>query len=193
MLAAAGRITNGVDVPVTVDAEAGYGMKPAELVAALQRIGAAGCNLEDINHATGELRDPAEHAAWFRAVRETASDATYDLVINARIDVFLADIHSGSKTPQSELVEDALTRANSYVEAGADGVFPIALWEEDALQAFVSVAPAPVNVLKTPRAPSLPELAKLGVARISYGSLLHRDAMEQFSGVLRSIAAETRS
>jgi 2-methylisocitrate lyase-like PEP mutase family enzyme len=71
-------------------------------------------------------------------------------------------------------------------------VFPIALWEEDALQAFVSDAPAPVNVLKTPRAPSLPELAELGVARISYGSLLHRDAMEQFSGVLQSIAAEAR-
>src|ERR671937_2195235 len=34
MLAAAARIANGVDVPVTVDAEAGYGMGPAELVAA---------------------------------------------------------------------------------------------------------------------------------------------------------------
>jgi 2-methylisocitrate lyase-like PEP mutase family enzyme len=191
MLAAAARIAKGVDVPVTVDAEAGYGMEPAVLVGALQRIGAAGCNLEDTNHVTGELRDPSEHADWFRTVREAASDANYDLVINARIDVFLADILGGSNTPQSGLVEDALTRAHAYVEAGADCVFPIAIWETDAMRAFVSDTPAPVNVLKTPPAPSLPELAELGVARISYGSLLHRDAMEQLGGVLASIAAES--
>ena len=58
MLAAAARIARGVEVPVTVDAEAGYGMAPAELVAALQSAGAAGCNLEDTDHTAGSLRDP---------------------------------------------------------------------------------------------------------------------------------------
>src|SRR5919112_4827662 len=47
MLAAAARIARGVDAPVTIDAEGGYGMEPPELVAALQSVGAAGCNLED--------------------------------------------------------------------------------------------------------------------------------------------------
>src|SRR5689334_10642777 len=51
MLAAAARIVRGVDVPVTVDAEAGYGMPPAELAAALRTTGVAGCNLEDTDHA----------------------------------------------------------------------------------------------------------------------------------------------
>src|SRR5262244_782485 len=55
MLAADARIVRGVDVPVTVDAEAGYGMGPAELVAALRAVGAAGCNLEDTDHAVGSL------------------------------------------------------------------------------------------------------------------------------------------
>ena len=36
MLAAAGRIGRSVDVPMTVDAEAGYGMEPDDLVAALR-------------------------------------------------------------------------------------------------------------------------------------------------------------
>ena len=125
-------------------------------------------------------------------MREAAVDASYGLVINARIDVFLADLLRGSETPQSDLVKDALERAHAYVEAGADSVFPIALWETDALWAYVSDAPAPVNVLKTPRAPELSELAELGVARISYGSLLHRDAMETFGGVLDAIAAEAK-
>src|SRR3954453_5595871 len=89
MLAAAARIARGVEVPVTVDAEAGYGMEPAELVAALRSAGAAGCNLEDSDHAAGILRDPNRHAQWLRAVRKAASEDGYPLVINARIDVFL--------------------------------------------------------------------------------------------------------
>src|SRR5829696_2906432 len=47
MLGAAARIVRAVDVPVTVDAEAGYGMEPAALVDALRGMGTAGCNLED--------------------------------------------------------------------------------------------------------------------------------------------------
>src|SRR4051794_40733516 len=89
MLAPAARIARGVDVPVTVDAEAGYGMEPAELVAALRSAGAAGANLEDTDHATRSLRDPGEHAEWLSAVREAASTDGYPLVINARVDVFL--------------------------------------------------------------------------------------------------------
>src|SRR5436190_14422488 len=77
MLAAAARIARGVEVPVTVDAEAGYGMAPAELVAALQSAGAAGCNLEDSDYAAGSLRDPDRHSEWLAAVRQVASEDDY--------------------------------------------------------------------------------------------------------------------
>jgi 2-methylisocitrate lyase-like PEP mutase family enzyme len=192
MLAAADRISRGVHVPVTVDAEAGYGMDPADLVAALHDAGAAGCNLEDTDHAAGQLRDPESHAVWLRGVREAASRTGYGLVINARVDVFLTALLAGSDTPQRELVPDALQRARMYVDAGVDCVFPIALWDVDALREFVAGSPGPVNILETPRAPAINELADLGVARISYGSLVHRDVMEQFSGVLGSIASEAK-
>jgi 2-methylisocitrate lyase-like PEP mutase family enzyme len=191
MLAAAARIARAVEVPVTVDAEAGYGMEPADLVAALKEVGAAGCNLEDTNHATGKLRDPAEHAEWLRAVREAASDQGYGLVINARIDVFLSAVTSGGGS-QRDLVGEALRRAHAYAEAGADCVFPIVLWERDALAAFISEAPAPVNILRIPPAPTLAEVAEFGVARVSYGGLLHHDAMEQFRQILESIAGDPR-
>jgi 2-methylisocitrate lyase-like PEP mutase family enzyme len=190
MLAAAARIATGVNVPVTVDAEAGYAMEPTDLVASLKETGAAGCNLEDTNHATGELRDPVEQADWLRAVRGEASDQGYGLVINARIDVFLSAIASEAKGKrQAELVSEALRRAHAYAEAGADCVFPILLWEPDALESFTSDAPGPVNVLQIPPAPSHAELAELGVARISYGGLLHRDAMEKFGSLLESLLA----
>jgi 2-methylisocitrate lyase-like PEP mutase family enzyme len=187
MLAAAARIATGVNVPVTVDAEAGYGMEATDLVARLKEMGAAGCNLEDTNHATGELRDPVEQADSLRAVRAAASDQGYGLVINARIDVFVSFASRAEGNRQAELVNEALRRAHTYAEAGADCVFPILLWEPDALESFISNAPGPINVLQIPPAPSHAKLAELGVARISYAGLLHREAMEQFGRLLESL------
>src|SRR3954449_1467267 len=86
MLAAAARIVEAVDVPVTVDAEAGYGMEPTELVAALRRVGAAGCNLEDTDHRREAMRERQAQTEWLAAVRQAATDSDYPLVINARID-----------------------------------------------------------------------------------------------------------
>src|ERR671916_109231 len=107
MLAAAARIARAVDVPVTVDAEAGYGMDPAELVAALRDLGAAGFNLEDSDYAAGSLRDPDRHAEWLRAVRDAASQDDYRPVINARVDVFLHPFLAGAGPgTQAELVAD---------------------------------------------------------------------------------------
>jgi 2-methylisocitrate lyase-like PEP mutase family enzyme len=178
MLAAATRIARAVDVPVTVDAEAGYGLEPAELVSALRRAGAAGCNLEDTDHANERLRDPREHADWLRGVRAAAAAEDYPLVINARVDVFLAG--SGE-------MPEALERAHAYLEAGADCVYPITLSDRAALREFVSGAGGHVNVLATPDAPSLAELAELGVARVSYGSLLYRRTLAELERSLHSL------
>jgi 2-methylisocitrate lyase-like PEP mutase family enzyme len=188
MLAAAARIARGVEVPVTVDAEAGYGMEPAELVAALRSAGAAGCNLEDTDHAAGSLRDVDQHAKWLRAVRQAASKDGYPLVINARVDVFLDGFLAGAgHGTQNELVPDALRRANAYLEAGVDCVYPIAQWESDALGCFTSELGGPVNVMRLPQTPPLAELAALDVARVSWATLLYRDAMARFKDQLASL------
>jgi 2-methylisocitrate lyase-like PEP mutase family enzyme len=188
MLAAAARIARGVEVPVTVDAEAGYRMQPAELVAALRAAGAAGCNLEDTDHTDESLRDPDQHAEWLRAVRQAASADGYRLVINARVDVFLGPFLAGAGPgTQEELVPEALRRANAYLEAGVDCVYPITLWETDALRRFMSEVRGPVNVVRLPQAPSLAELAAMGVARVSWGHLLYRGAMARFEEQLASL------
>ena len=188
MLAAAARIARGVDVPVTVDAEAGYGMAPAELVAALQSAGVAGCNLEDTDHTAGRLRDPERHAEWLGAVRQAASADGYPLVINARVDVFLGPFLAGAGAgTQQELVPDALRRAQAYLEAGVDCVYPMALWEADALRRVTSEVRGLVTVVRLPQAPSLAELAALGVARVSWGVLLYREAMARFEEQLASL------
>ena len=187
MFAAAARIARSVDVPVTVDAEAGYGLEPAELVAALRSLGAAGCNLEDTDHAAGTLRDPDQHAEWLRAVREAASEDGYPLVINARVDVFLGPFIVDESGPQEGLVPEAIRRANTYLEAGVDCVYPIVLWEADGLRRFMSEVHGPVNVTCEPQGPSLSELTELGVARVSWGPLLYWDAMARFAEQLASL------
>jgi 2-methylisocitrate lyase-like PEP mutase family enzyme len=188
MLAAAARIASGVAVPVTVDAEAGYGMDPQDLVAALRETGAAGCNLEDTDHATGELRDVAVHAEWLAAVREAAARREYGLVINARIDVFVRAASAGAEGAQADLVDEALGRARAYVDAGVDCVYPILLWERDALTRFVSEHPGPVNALRIPPGLSVPELAELGVARVSWGGQLAHGSIEWLGRTLGSLA-----
>jgi 2-methylisocitrate lyase-like PEP mutase family enzyme len=188
MLAAATRIARSVGVPVTVDAEAGYGMEPAELVASLRAAGAAGCNLEETDHAAGSLRDPDRHAEWLAAVRQAASEDGYPLVVNARVDVFLVPFFAGAAPgTQVELVPDALQRANAYLDAGADCVYPIALWEPDAVRPFMADVRGPVNLIRLPQTPSLAELAALGIARVSWATLLYRDAMARFGEQLSSL------
>jgi 2-methylisocitrate lyase-like PEP mutase family enzyme len=188
MLAAAARIARAVAVPVTVDAEAGYGMEPAELVAALRSMGAAGCNLEDTDYAAGGLRDPEEHAAWLRALRHAASEDGYGLVINARVDVFVGPFLAGAGAgTQEELVPDARRRAQAYLDAGVDCVYPIALWEAEPLRRFMSEIRGSVNIMCLPQAPSLPELVRLGVARVSWATLLYRSALAHFEEQLASL------
>jgi 2-methylisocitrate lyase-like PEP mutase family enzyme len=190
MLSAAARIARAVEVPVTVDAEAGYGIGPADLVAALRSAGAAGCNLEDTDHAAGSLRDAARHAVWLGAVREAASSDGYPLVINARVDVFLGPFLAGAGPgTQNELVPEAVRRANAYLEAGVDCVYPIALWEADAMRRFMAEVHAPVNVVRVPDGAPLAELAALGAARVSWGPFLFRDAMARLEHQLASLRA----
>ncbi len=195
MLAAAARISRCVDVPVTVDAEAGYGMEPRTLVAALRDVGAAGCNLEDTvytpgiphDHAAGILRDLTRHAEWLRSVRQAAEESDYPLVINARVDCFLSPFIAGAEArSQRKLVPEALERASAYLEAGADCVYPIALWEPDALGLFMSDVRGPVNVMRVPQV-SLADLTSHGVSRVSWAVYLYFASMAHFEAQLRSL------
>ncbi|HVU76607.1 MAG TPA: isocitrate lyase/phosphoenolpyruvate mutase family protein [Gaiellaceae bacterium] len=187
MLGMAARIVRGVDVPVTVDAEAGYGLSPAELVAGLRDAGAAGCNLEDTDWPAGTLRDLDRQAKWLKEVRRIASAQGYPLVINARVDVFFHPFLADEGGAQDGLVPEAVRRANAYLEAGVDCVYPICLWETNALRRFLSEVDGPVNIARLAQAPSVAELTELGVARVSWGPLLQWDAIARFREQVESL------
>jgi 2-methylisocitrate lyase-like PEP mutase family enzyme len=165
--AALARIVAAVDVAVTADCEAGYGLEPDAFVAGLLGAGAVGCNLEDTDHATGALRDPGEQAAFLAAVKEAGRNAGVDIVLNARVDVH---VRGGT-------LEDGLVRARAYREAGADCVYPIFCHEEEGIAAYVEAVEI-VNVAVHPSAPTIARMGELGVARASFGGGLFHVAMK---------------
>ena len=186
MLAVAALIAGSVAVPVTVDAEAGYGWSAGELAGRLLEAGAAGANLEDTDHRAGTIRSISEQCAYLAGVRDAADRLGYPLVLNARIDVFVRD---RDRDP-SLVVDDAISRANAYLGAGADCVYPIFLSEPAIRARFIESVAGNVNLLTWPGGPTVPELAAAGAARISYGTTLHRVAMAALQAQLETIVRE---
>ena len=187
MLDAIARIAAAVTIPVTADLERGYGLAPAELVERLAAAGAAGCNLEDSDPRTGKLVDADEQAAYLEAVRTAGRRAGLDLVVNARVDTYLA----GTGTPADRLAE-AVRRARLYLAAGADCVYPILATDPEAIATLVGESGGPVNILyrpATPPMPSLADLARLGVARVSFGAGLHRAVQVHLTRMVTDINA----
>lgn len=181
MFAAVARIAAAVSVPVTVDAEAGYGLAPDELVSALLEAGACGCNLEDTDHRAGGLVDAAAQADRLAAVRAAADAAGVPIVINARIDAFLP---SGG-TPGR--LTEAIRRARLYRDAGADCVYPIGGSTSENLERLIADVPGPVNG-NTTAALDLEALRSLGVARVSFGPRFYRGGLAAMRGALEQLA-----
>jgi 2-methylisocitrate lyase-like PEP mutase family enzyme len=157
-------------LPVTADIESGFGATAAEVgetVARVLETGAVGVNIEDAQPASsGEpLRPIAEQAERLAAAREAAERAGIPLYLNARIDVFLRQVGE-----ESGRLAATLDRARAYLEAGASGVFVLGALDAETIAALVAGVDAPVNVTGKPGGPSVAELGKLGVARISMGA-----------------------
>ncbi|MEU9120238.1 isocitrate lyase/phosphoenolpyruvate mutase family protein [Streptomyces sp. NPDC048506] len=177
MFAAVARIVQAVDVPVSADVEAGYGLSARELVGRLADAGAVGCNLEDTDHATGALRDAHEQAEWLAQVRAEAGDA---LVINARIDTYLRGVQDTDET---------VRRGRLYAAAGADCVYPFAA-PPALLAELAGAIGLPVNAAALPNGPGPRELGALGAARITFGPGLQRRAMAGVAETARELRAE---
>jgi 2-methylisocitrate lyase-like PEP mutase family enzyme len=176
------RVAAAVPVPVTVDIESGYGDTADEVAATVRAVvaaGAVGVNVEDARHdGGGPLREVADQCARLAAVRAAAEQAGVPLYVNARIDTFLRGVGG---------VAETVARARAYLAAGADGVFVPGTVDPETVAALVAAIPAPLNVLGGPGAPAVPELARLGVARISLGS----SVAEAAYAVARRAAEET--
>lgn len=167
------RIVAAVDLPVTIDFEAGYATAPDALAANAARLaqtGAVGCNLEDQVVGGKGLHAIVDQCARLRAARSGAGTGFF---INARTDLFL----QAPREDHPTLIDAALERARAYTEAGADGFFVPGLVDPAAIKRVCGACPLPVNIMAMAGAPTAGALARLGVSRISHGPGPYRAAM----------------
>jgi 2-methylisocitrate lyase-like PEP mutase family enzyme len=187
MVEAVARICARVRVPVTADMEAGHGGSPEEVrrtALAVLDAGAVGLNIEDSKDDEAVLVDASLQAERVRAVREAGTERGVEIVINARTDVFFSP-----SMRDLDRVEEAARRAGAYRAAGADCIFVPGVTDPETIAALVKRLACPVNVLAVAGSLSVPELTRLGVARVSLGSGPMRGAMTY----LRRLARETLS
>ena len=174
---AARAITQAVSVPLVCDADTGFGeaLNVERSVRLFENAGAAAIHLEDqvlpkrCGHLSGkQLIEAGIMAAKIRAAVAARQDA--DFVIIARTD---ARGVNG--------FDDAVRRAQLYLEAGADAIFPEALESEAEFAAFARAVPAVLlaNNTEFGRSPNLDfqTLAGLGYRLVLYPVTAFRVAL----------------
>jgi 2-methylisocitrate lyase-like PEP mutase family enzyme len=186
MLGVVARIAAKVKIPVSADIEAGYGSRPEDAALTARAVieaGAVGLNLED-GTDDGQLLDLSLQLEKIAAVRESSRKMGVPLVLNARTDVYFLEVGK----PESRFGE-TLKRLNAFRDAGADCLFAPGIRDLGVISQLVRELQFPVNILAGPGSPSIPELEKIGVARVSLGSSTMRATL----GLLQRIAEELQT
>jgi len=179
------RIVKAVDIPVSVDFEAGYSDDPdtvAKYVQQLADLGVVGINLEDgkVVDSKRKLQDALVLANKIKAIKAN----TPHMFVNARADTYT------TKHPQA--LEESIRRATLYEEAGADGLFiPLVETKED-IQKIVSSTHLPLNIFLTDKLPDLETLHQLGVKRLSHGAKIYEWLMEKNIDVFQYFVNDPR-
>lgn len=177
------RIAGAVELPLSVDFEAGYGGTPEQVagsIRAVMQAGAVGVNLEDgLIEGRRELVEPAQHTRKIAAARAVAQLLGVPLFINARIDTFLL--------PVPDHLAETLRRAQTYIDAGANGIFVPGASRPQDIEQLARHIPAPLNVMAGPDFLGLAELAQLGVARVSVGPHLLGASLRQLGQTVGAV------
>src|SRR3569833_1347694 len=176
-----GRIVAAVDVPVTMDFEAGYG-DAGETARRAIAAGVVGGSLED------QMKPIDDAVAAVEAVLRAGQDAGIDFVLNARTDAFLK---AGPDADRSAVLAEAAQRGQAFLEAGAPVVFVPGVVAREEIAALVdALGPRRLTVISVPGA-SLParELQELGVARVSTGPFTLRVALTALQDAVTEMVA----
>lgn len=177
-------IVRSVGIPVSMDAENGYGHSADAVAANMAKIvatGVAGASIEDHCGDEGKpLYDIELGAERIQAAREGTGDLGYPFTLTARAECYL----TGHADPFNESVR----RLNRYREAGADCLFVPGISDIDTIRAMVREVDGPLNVVMglSGKPISVAELRDAGVARISIGGSLARATF----GLVRAAARE---
>jgi len=183
---AVSRISRVLSVPLSVDVVGGFGATPegvARSVRAVIRAGAVGINIEDFVHSTKKLLPVERQKARLRALIRLRESLKVPFVINARTDALRY-----APGDDDAKMKEAVARAEAYRDLGADCVYPMGLTDAPSISRFVKALDFPTNVMVRKGLPPVPELKRLGVARVSFGPTASYAAM----GLLKRASREVR-
>jgi 2-methylisocitrate lyase-like PEP mutase family enzyme len=181
LLAAVKRILRVIQLPFTVDIEQGYSDEPtqvAELVVQLAELEVAGINMED---GTAE---PQLLCAKIQACLSLLAERA--LFINARTDVYLAQLATGS-----EAVTECRRRLALYQEAGADGAFVPGLTDLAVAKQLSQHSSLPLNLMGWPEAATMEDLTAAGVKRLSAGPALFLQSYQAYQRAVLSFLQQS--
>ena len=180
-------IVAATDLPVNADFESGFAAEPggvAESVRLAVEAGVAGLSIED---STGDAAKPlyelSEAVERMRAARRAIDKGGGDTLLVGRAECFLVG------RPD---LDETITRLKAYGDAGADCLYaPGIRTREQILAVIAAVAPKPVNLLVGSASElTMPQIAELGVRRVSVGGALARSAWAGFMHAATLIAEQ---
>lgn len=171
-------IAESVNVPVTADIESGFAADNVQLAENMKRLigtGIVGINFEDSDKQSGQILSIESQCEKIRLIRKVALEMNVSLFINTRTDVY---IKGNLGLSEDGKLQETLKRAEAYVAAGADCLFPIGLKNIETIKSITSSFAHPVNIIaSSPGIPDLKTLKAAGVARVSMGPSLLRIAI----------------
>ena len=181
------RIANSVNIPVSADFESGYAADNATLESNIKQLiqaGIIGINIEDTNKQTGQLLSIEEQCEKIKLIRKTADEMNVPLFINARTDVYLK---AKPGVTAEQKFDETLKRGQAYIAAGGDCFFPVFMKEKLYIEKLVTALNAPVNIIAVPGVPDLKTLKEIGVARVSIGPGLLKQAMQAMKELAQNL------
>jgi 2-methylisocitrate lyase-like PEP mutase family enzyme len=171
--------------PINADFESGFGAGPSDVGESVRlavATGVAGLSIEDsTGRPDAPLYELSAAVSRVRAAREAIDAAGGDALLVARAECFLVG--------RADLGE-TIARLQAYANAGADCLYAPGLASVEHIAAVVdAVRPKPLNVLvSAPGSFTIPELAEIGVRRVSVGGALARAAWGGFMRAARGLA-----
>jgi methylisocitrate lyase len=185
----AGFIARAVTIPSIVDADTGFGgaENVGRTICELERAGLAGCHLED-----QEFPKRCGHLAGKRLVELEEMSAKIRAAVAARYDSdFLVIARTDSRALEN--FAGAVKRAQTYLEAGADAIFPEALQTKEEFREFAREVKAPLlaNMTEFGKSPLLgaQELGEMGYRMVIFPQSAFRVSMKTTEEFFRALKA----
>jgi 2-methylisocitrate lyase-like PEP mutase family enzyme len=177
------RITKSVNLPLTVDLEAGYSRNPIQIAAHIMQfadLGVIGINIEDsIVNDGRKIVDADVFSKTLEVVCSILTQQNCNMFINVRTDTFLLKM--------DHPVQETITRAKKYQDAGGQGIFTPFIEKSADIESVIQGIDLPLNVMCMPNLPNFSVLEEIGVNRISMGTFGYNKTKSIFENQLESI------